>query len=114
MSRRVRSLPGLTVQRRDPLFAMQSRLTGTLQINFSTNCLVVRTGATSIDVAWPPGWTVAIRDGDVVLVDADGHTAGRVGDEVAVGGGSIDAATADVVPCTGRTEVFVASGLSSP
>jgi hypothetical protein len=94
---------------------MQSRLMGTLEIDPSTNCLVVRMGNTLVgdmlvDVAWPLGWSVAIRGGEIALIDAAGQTAGRLGDEVWVGGGSIDAAQAKVVSCTGSKQVFVASG----
>lgn len=107
-------LPGLTVQRYDPGFAMQAQLIGTLEIEPSTNCLVVRKGNTLVDVAWPLGWSVAIRDGAIALIDASGQTASRLGDEVRVGGGSVDADRADVVSCTGRKLVFLASGLGNP
>jgi hypothetical protein len=103
-------VPGLTVQRRTLEFAMQSRQTGTLEIDTATNCLVVRSGATLIDVAWPLGWSVAIRAAEVALIDAAGQTAGLLGDEVAVGGGSVSVASTDVVTCTGRDQVFLASG----
>jgi hypothetical protein len=61
-------VPGLTVQRRALDFGMQARLVGTLEIDPSTNCLVVRmgntlAGDTLVDVAWPLGWGVAIRAG---------------------------------------------------
>ena len=36
-------MPGLTVQRKAPTVASQSRLIGTLEVDTSTNCLVVRT-----------------------------------------------------------------------
>lgn len=64
---------------------------GTLEIDTSTNCLVVRIAVgtgdrlVDVDVAWPPGWSVAIRDGEIVLIDAAGQTARRLGDEVWVG-----------------------------
>jgi hypothetical protein len=104
------SVPGLTVQRQAPDFAMQSQLIGTLEIDPSTNCLVVHTGNTLIDVAWPLGWNVAIRGGEIALIDAAGQTVRRLGDEVLAEGGSIDADQANVVSCTGRKQVFVASG----
>jgi hypothetical protein len=112
-------VPGLTVQRRVLDFGMQSRLMGSLEIDPSTNCLVVRMGNTLVgdmlvDVAWPLGWSVAIREGEIALIDAAGQTAGRLGDEVWVGGGSIDAAQANVVSCTGSKQVFVAYELSGP
>jgi hypothetical protein len=111
-------LPGLTVQRTDPMVAMQAQLIGTLDIDASTNCLVlgklVNIGDIPlVDVAWPAGWSVALRDGIPALLDATGATAGHVGDEVSVGGGFVDVARADVTAaCTGRTHVFVASGLT--
>jgi hypothetical protein len=115
------AMPGLTVQRKAPTVALQARLIGTLEVDSSTNCLVVRTrmgtGAgtgrlVDIDVAWPPGWSVALRDGTPALIDATGQLACRPGDEIAVGGGSVDIARIDVVSCTGRTRIFQASGLT--
>lgn len=113
-------IPGLTVQRQPLDFTMQAGLMGTLEIDASTNCLVVRIlvggGAGSsetpvdVDVAWPLGWSVAIRNGEIALVDADGQTTRTLGDEVWLEGGSIDAVRANVVSCTGRKEIFVASG----
>jgi hypothetical protein len=110
-------LPGLTVQRTDPGFAMQSRLMGTLDIDAATNCVVLRTpvgygDTVLIDIAWPVGWSVAIRAGKPALLDATGATAAYLGDEVAIGGGSVDADRADAVRCTGQDSVFIASGLS--
>ncbi|WP_406054492.1 hypothetical protein [Kribbella sp. NBC_00889] len=91
-------------------FAMQSQQMGILEIDPSTNCLVLRSGNTFLDVAWPLGWSVAIRGGEIALIDAAGQTTRRLGDEVWIEGGSIDADQANVVPCTGRKQVFVASG----
>jgi hypothetical protein len=102
-------LPGLTVQRFDPGFALQAQLIGTLEIESRTNCLVVHKGGTFVDVAWPPGWRVAIRDGTIALIDASGQTASRLGDEVRVGGGFVDAERADIVSCTARKQVFLAA-----
>jgi hypothetical protein len=78
-------VPGLTVQRRALDFAMQAQQIGTLEVDPSTNCLVVRTrntlvGDMVVDVAWPLGWSVAIRDGEIALIDAAGQTARRLGD----------------------------------
>lgn len=115
------SMPGLTVQRQTPSVAMQAGLLGSLEIDTVTNCLVVRTqislapgihNLVDIDVAWPPGWSVALRDGVVVLLDAAGQTAGRLGDEVIVGGGFVDTAIADVVSCTGQERIFQAYELT--
>jgi hypothetical protein len=75
-------MPGLTVQRKAPTVASQSRLIGTLEVDTSTNCLVVRTPISTapgveslvdIDVAWPPGWSVALYDGTPALIDAAGQ-----------------------------------------
>jgi hypothetical protein len=112
-------VPGLTVQRRALDFAMQSQLMGTLAIDPATNCLVLRTRMgtadgthilVDIDVAWPLDWSVAIRGGEIALIDADGQTARRLGDEVWLEGGSIDSDQANVVSCTGHKQIFVASG----
>ena len=114
-------MPGLTVQREAPTVALQAGLIGTLEIDASTNCLVVRTrmgtGAgtgrfVDIDVAWPPGWSVALYDGIPALIDAAGQLAGRPGDEVDVGGGFWDTAVIGVVSCTAQARVFEACELT--
>jgi len=111
------ALPGLTVQREAATVALHAALSGTLEIDASTNCLVVRTrmgtGAgtgrfVDIDVAWPPGWSVALRDGTPALIDETGQLACRPGDEIAVGGGFEDTSRIGVVSCTGRGRVFEA------
>jgi hypothetical protein len=115
------AMPGLTVQREAPTVALQAGLIGTLEIDASTNCLVVRspmgTGAgtdrlVDVDVAWPPGWSVALRDGLPALIDAIGQLACWLGDEIAVGGGFVDIARIDVVSCTGQERIFQASELT--
>ena len=115
------ALPGLTVQREAPTVALQAQLIGTLEIDTSTNCLVVRTpmgtGAgtdrlVDIDVAWPPGWSVALRDGTPALIDAAGQLACRPGDEIAVGGGFKDTTRIGVVSCTGQGRLFEAYRLT--
>jgi hypothetical protein len=112
-------MPGLTVQREAPTVALQAGLFGTLEIDTSTNCLVVRspmgTGAgtqrlVDIDVAWPPGWSVALHDGTPALIDATGQLVCRLGDELTVGGGFVDIARIGVVSCTGQERIFEASG----
>lgn len=113
-------LPGMTVQHTFLLEELLAQLIGILDIDPSTNCLVVRTpvghidetgGITSIDtlidVAWPIGSTIAIRDGKPALVDATGQPVAHVGDEVSVGGGSISTTTAGVISCTGQDHVWV-------
>jgi hypothetical protein len=115
------AMPGLTVQREAPTVALQAGLPGTLEIDASTNCLVVRTrmgtGAgtgrfVDIDVAWPPGWSVALRDGTPALMDATGQLACRLGDEITVGGGFKDTTRIGVVSCTGQGRVFEAYELT--
>jgi hypothetical protein len=114
-------MPGLTVQRKAPTVASQSRLIGTLEVDTSTNCLVVRTPISTapgveslvdIDVAWPPGWSVALYDGTPALIDAAGQLAGRPGDEVDVGGGFWDTTRIGVVSCTGQERIFEAYKLT--
>ncbi|MEU4394000.1 hypothetical protein [Kribbella sp. NPDC023855] len=114
-------MPGLTVQREVPTVALQAQLIGTLEIDTSTNCLVVRTPMgtgdgtdrlVDIDVAWPQGWSVELRDGTPALIDATGQLACRPGDEIAVGGGFVDIALIDVVSCTGQERIFQASELT--
>jgi hypothetical protein len=114
-------MPGLTVQREAPIVALQAQLIGTLEIDTSTNCLVVRTPMSTaagtdslvdIDVAWPPGWSVALRDGTPALIDATGQLACRPGDEITVGGGFKDTTRIGVVSCTGQARIFQASELT--
>ena len=124
-------LPGLTIQRSAPTIDLQAQLIGTLDVDASTDCLVVRmevstpvvdgqrrmrfeTSYQLVDVAWPTAWSIAIRDGEVALIDAMGQTAARLGDEVHVGGGFVTPKQADAIPCTGHESVFRASGLSGP
>lgn len=115
------AMPGLTVQREAPTVALQAQLIGTLEIDTSTNCLVVRTPMgtaagtnrlVDIDVAWPPGWSVALRDGTPALIDATGQLAARPGDEIAVGGGFEDTTRIGVVSCTGQERIFEAYELT--
>jgi hypothetical protein len=114
------AMPGLTVQRKAPTVALQARLAGTLEIDTSTNCLVVRTPEgtpagtrlVDVDVAWPPGWSVALRDGTPALIDATGQLAARPGDEIAVGGGFEDTTRMGVVSCTGQERIFEAYRLT--
>jgi hypothetical protein len=117
-------LPGLTVQRTTLFEELHARLFGTVAIDPSTNCLVLRMPGGKlvdgvvvsedrlIDVAWPVGWSVGIRDGKVALIDLAGQVVGYLGDEVSVGGGFVDVATANVVSCTGKQQVFLAFGLT--
>jgi hypothetical protein len=65
-----------------------------------------------IDVAWPPGWSVALRDGTPALIDTAGQLAARPGDEIAVGGGFWDTTRIGVVSCTGQERIFEAYTLT--
>jgi hypothetical protein len=113
-------LPGMTVQHTVLLEELLAQLIGTLDIDPATNCLVVRIQVGQvdesrgvafadrlIDVAWPVGSTVAIRDDKPAILDATGQTIAHVGDEVALGGGQVPTTTANVVSCTGQDHVFV-------
>jgi hypothetical protein len=103
-------VPRLTVQQ-GPILGYEANLQGTLAIDASTNCLVVRSGEFQFDVAWPKDWSVAIRDGSVVLVNAAGEAVGRVGEPVSVVGGNVPPAKANSVSCTNSSSVFAANGL---
>jgi hypothetical protein len=115
-------LPGLTVQREVLTFELQAQIMGTLAIDTSTDCLTLRTPVGTavgteyrlVDVAWPLGWYVAIRDEAVSLIDAAGHTAARLGDETFVGGGFLTPEQAKVISCMGQERVFQASGALRP
>lgn len=115
------AMPGVTVQRQAPTVALQAALPGTLEMDTSTNCLIVRSNMSTpadpgrlvdVDVAWPPGWSVALRDGKPALIDATGQLACRLGDEITVGGGFVDTARIDIVSCTGQERIFQASELT--
>lgn len=115
------ALPGVTVQREASTVALQAQLIGTLEIDASTNCLVVRSPISTspgidslvdIDVAWPPGWGVALSDGTPALIDATGQVTCRLGDEIAVGGGFKDTSRMGVISCTGQRRVFDAYELT--
>ncbi|WP_433013336.1 hypothetical protein [Kribbella sp. CA-294648] len=117
-------LPGLTLQRVPPLEHLHAQASGTLAIDPSTNCLVLRCAASRlvdgaivtvqefVDIAWPLGWSVGIHNGKLALLDATGQVVGQLGDDVFIGGGSVDTAIANVTSCTGQPRVFVASGLT--
>jgi hypothetical protein len=113
-------LPGMTVQHTFLLEELLAQLIGILDIDPATNCLVVRIQVGHpdesrgdafsdrlIDVAWPVGSTVAIRDDKPAILDAAGQTIAHVGDEVALGGGSVPTSTANVTSCTGQDHVFI-------
>jgi hypothetical protein len=110
------ALPGLTVQREDRTVAMQAQLIGALDIDPSTNCLVLRPANNDdmqfVDIAWPRGWSLTTHDGNPTLTDRAGVPVAQLGDEVSVGGGFVDTARAKVTACTGQQAVFIASELT--
>lgn len=100
----------MTVQQ-GPVAGLEANVQGTLAVDPSTNCLVVRSAGQQVDVAWPQGWSIAIRSGDTVLVDATGRSVGKVGAEVSVVGGFMPPARANAVSCTRSKSVFAAAAL---
>lgn len=108
-------LPGLTLQCVPPLENLHAQASGTLAIDPSTNCLVLRSPASRlvdgvivtedefVDVAWPPGWRIALRDDGPALIDAAGRAVGQLRDKVSVGGGFVETAVANVTSCTGQS-----------
>ncbi|MFI7066041.1 hypothetical protein ACIBL3_33930 [Kribbella sp. NPDC050124] len=98
-------LPQLTVQQ-SPARNMAARLPGILALNEAANCLVVDKNGRHIDVAWPPGWSVALRDGSIALIDATGQTFAKLGDTVSLGGGYILASVAHTTSCLGTEKVW--------
>jgi hypothetical protein len=102
--------PRLTVQQR-PAKQMAARLEGVLAVDEAANCLVVEKGGRRIDVAWPPGFSVEVRDASLVLVDASGQTVAKLGDTVVLGGGYISPLAAHATSCTGSASVFAAASM---
>jgi hypothetical protein len=100
-------LPGLTVQA-ESAAGFEASLPGTLAVDESTNCVVVKTAVEPVDVAWPPGWKTSRHDGSVTLVNADGETVARVGDKLRITGGFVTPAAAHAKSCTESANVFAA------
>lgn len=105
MTRDASRLPRLTVQQ-SRVRNMAARLPGILVLDETANCLAVAKNGRHIDVAWPPGWSVALRDGSIAIVDADGQTFAKLGDTVSLGGGYVSAAAAHTTSCLGTERVF--------
>jgi hypothetical protein len=97
--------PGLTVQL-GPVRNMAARLQGTLTVDETAHCLVVDKAGRHIDVAWPPGSSVAIRDGSIALIDASGQTVAKLGDTVTLAGGYVPPSAAHTTSCTGSERIF--------
>jgi hypothetical protein len=102
--------PGLTVQQH-PAKGMDARLEGMLVVDEAANCLVVHKAGRHIDVAWPPGFSAAVREGSIVLIDTSGQTVAKLGDTVVLGGGYVPPSAAHATACTGSERVFAASSL---
>ncbi|WP_350277588.1 hypothetical protein [Kribbella sp. HUAS MG21] len=102
--------PGLTVQER-PAKGLAARLEGILVVDESSQCLVVRKAGRHIDVAWPPGFAAAVREGTIVLIDASEQTVAKLGDTIVVGGGYVAPSAAHATSCTGSARVFAASSV---
>jgi RNase P/RNase MRP subunit p29 len=109
----VLKLPKSTVQR-SLVGRMEARLQGILAVDETTNCLVIQKAGRHIDVAWPRGWTVAIRDRSIALLDASGQSVARLGDAVSITGGYVPSSAADTTSCTGSEKVFAVSSLRLP
>lgn len=102
--------PRLTVQQR-PAKQMAARLEGVLVVDETANCLVVEKAGRRIDVAWPPGFSVAVRHASIVLSDASGQTVAKLGDTVVVGGGYVSPLAAHATSCTASERVFAAASM---
>ncbi|MGW6276601.1 hypothetical protein [Kribbella sp. NPDC055071] len=100
-------LPLLTVQER-PAKRLAARLEGLLVLDEAANCLVVQKAGRRVDVAWPPGFSVAGRNGSIMLADATGQVVANLGEVVVLGGGYVAASTAHAISCTGSERVFAA------
>jgi hypothetical protein len=101
-------LPHLTVQER-PAKQLAARLEGVLAVDEATNCIVV-VKSHVVEPAWPPGCSVAVRDGSLVVLDGAGHTIAEVGATVVLGGGFMSPERAHTTSHTGRKGVFAVGG----
>ena len=103
-------LPYLPVQQR-PAKSLAARREGILAVDEATNCIVLFLVDTSmIEVAWPPGCSVGLRDGVPAVLDPDGATIGRLGDNVVLGGGHMSPEAAHTTSRTGSARVFAVAG----
>lgn len=103
-------VPRLTVQQ-GAVGRMEARLQGILALDEATNCLVIQKAGRNVEVAWPRGWTVTIRDGSVALIEASGHLVARLGDKLSISGGYVPPARVNTTSCTGSEKVFVVNAL---
>ncbi|TCC38387.1 hypothetical protein [Kribbella speibonae] len=102
-------LPHLTVQQR-PAKNMAARREGLLAVDETTNCVVLLDNNRMIEIAWPPGCAMGVRDGVPAVLDPNGELVGRLGDNVVLGGGHVSPEAAHVTSRTGRTRVFAIAG----
>lgn len=102
--------PRLTVQQRAAK-SMAARLEGNLVVDKTANCLVVHKSGRYVDVAWPPGFSTAVRDGSVALLDASGQVVAKLGDTVVLGGGYVAPSAAHAISCAGSERVFAAHSI---
>jgi hypothetical protein len=102
-------LPRLTIQER-PAKNLAARLEGTLTVDEISNCVGVLSGDRLVEVAWPPGCTVAERGSSLVVLDGDDRTVGGIGSVVALGGGHAGPERAHAISPTGKARVFAVAG----
>jgi hypothetical protein len=79
-------------------------LEATLQLSSDGQCLVAggrEPSASDKLLVWPPGYSVALRDGHVRVLDESGAEAARVGDHFSAGGAA-DQSPVNGVPWTHR------------
>lgn len=90
---------------------MAARLEGRLAVDEATNCIVIEKSHL-VEPVWPPGFSIAVRDGSLAVLDRDGNTVAEVGETIALCGGCISAERAHISSRTGRERVFaVADGM---
>ncbi|HET6740819.1 MAG TPA: hypothetical protein VFH76_17865 [Kribbella sp.] len=103
-------LPHLTVQKR-PAKRMAARLEGRLAVDEATNCIVVAKSHL-VEPVWPPGFSIAVRDEALAVLDRDGNTVAEVGETIALCGGFVSAERAHASSRMGHGRVFaVAEGM---
>lgn len=86
-------VPGIAFPRQKPTEGfrecMEALLIGTLQLE--DGCLYVRSlqGEERVLPIWPPEFTLRTEGEQVLVIDAEGQVAARVGEEVSMGGGHV-------------------------
>jgi hypothetical protein len=102
-------MPHLIVQER-PAKALAARLEGVLAVDEATNHVVVLSGDSLVEVAWPPECSLVSHDGSLAVVDSAGRTVAEVGRTVVLGGGHAGPERAKAVSPTGKARVFAVAG----